>query len=193
MTRNIDRAERMIRDLLDASRIEARLGVGVLPDTCDLGAITAHTLEEMSAAYPERFRLQADGDFTLVADRDALQRVIENLASNAAKYGAPGTAIEVVLERAERGLTLRVTNQGAPIPESQLPLIFEPFQRAETGTMSGVKGWGLGLSLVRGFVEAHGGTVSVVSNAVEGTVFTVLLPLRPPANLDRKPLESVNA
>jgi signal transduction histidine kinase len=180
VTRNIDRAERMIRDLLDASRIEARLGVEVLPDVCDLGAITAHTLQELSAVYPERFRLQAEGDFTLVADRDALQRVIENLASNAAKYGAPGTTIEVVLERAERGLTLRVTNQGAPIPESQLQSIFEPFKRAETGTLSGVKGWGLGLSLVRGFVEAHGGTVTVTSTAAVGTSFTVTLPLRPP-------------
>jgi len=181
--RNIDRAERMIRDLLDASRIEARLGVGVQPDACDLRAVTAHTLEELSAVYPDRFRLQAEGDFALVADRDALQRVIENLASNAAKYGAPNTTIEVALERDEHGRTLRVTNQGTPIPESQLQSIFEPFQRADTGTRSGVKGWGLGLALVRGFVEAHGGTVSVTSTAAEGTSFTVWLPVRPPTTV----------
>ena len=180
MTRNIDRAERMIRDLLDASRIEARLGVGVQPDACDLLAIAAHTLEELSAVYPGRFRLQAEGDFTLVADPEALQRVIENLASNAAKYGAPGTTIEVALGRSERRLTLQVTNQGTPIPKSQLQSIFEPFQRAETGTRSGVQGWGLGLALVRGFAEAHGGTVTVTSTAETGTCFTVSLPLRPP-------------
>lgn len=181
VNRNIDRAERMIRDLLDASSIESRLGVAIKPDACDLHAITAETLKELSVAYPDRFQLQAEGDFALIADRDALQRVIENLASNAAKYGAPATSIDIALGHSEQGLTLRVTNQGAPIPGGQLPSIFEPFRRAETGTRSGVKGWGLGLSLVRGFVEAHGGTVSVVSSAESGTSFSVSLPLRPPA------------
>ena len=178
VTRNIDRADRSRRDLRDAFRIEAGLGVGILSDTCDLHAITLQTLEELSAIYPDRFRLQAAGDFTLQADRDALQRVIENLASNAAKYGAPDTAIEVSLERSLGGVTLRVTNQGNPIPEAQLQSIFEPFQRANVGANSGVKGWGLGLGLVRGFVEAHGGTVTVTSAAAAGTTFTVSLPLR---------------
>ncbi len=119
-----------------------------------------------------------------LGDEDALRRVVENLASNAAKYSPPHTPIDVTLARTEHGVSLRVRNEGIPIPEDQLQTIFEPFERAHTGTLSGAEGWGLGLPLVRGFVEAHGGTVTVTSTLAEGTCFAVSLPLRPPTPKD---------
>ncbi|EAU63822.1 histidine kinase [Stigmatella aurantiaca DW4/3-1] len=174
---SLDRAERMIQNLLDASRIQAGQRVALEMGECDFHAVIAQTLDELAAVYPERFVLKAEGMFTMRADPLGLRRIVENLASNAAKYGAPGTPIEVLLERSEHQVVLQVRNQGTPIAADELQTIFEPFHRTRSATESAEKGWGLGLPLVRGLVEAHGGTATVTSSAEEGTCFTVALPL----------------
>ncbi|MFP2956325.1 ATP-binding protein [Myxococcus sp. 1LA] len=174
---SLDRAERMIQNLLDASRIKAGKQVALEMGACDLHAVTAQALDELSAVYPGRFVLQAEGEFKMRADPLGLRRIVENLASNAAKYGAPGTPIEIVLDRSERQVVLQVRNQGTPIAADELQTIFEPFHRARSATESAEKGWGLGLPLVRGLAEAHGGKASVTSSAEEGTCFTITLPL----------------
>jgi signal transduction histidine kinase len=181
VTQNLDRAERMLQDLLDASAIKAGKLVSVKPTACDLHEIAVQTLQELAAAHPERLTLSADGALPLVADPGGLRRILENLVSNAAKYGAPDTPIEVSLGRSGDEATLRVRNRGAPIPQSELGTLFEPFHRAPSAVGSAQQGWGLGLPLVRGFAEAHGGRVSVSSSAEEGTCFTVTLPLRSPS------------
>ncbi|MCY1034267.1 GAF domain-containing sensor histidine kinase [Corallococcus sp. BB11-1] len=178
VTQSLDRAERMIQDLLDASQVQAGRRVSLKVSECDFHAIAVQALEELSAVYPERFVLKAGGPLNLVADPIGLRRIIENLASNAAKYGAPGTPIEVVLGRSGEHATLQVINQGNPIAGDELLNIFEPFHRSRSATESAQKGWGLGLPLVRGFAEAHGGKVTVTSSAEAGTCFTITLPLQ---------------
>ncbi|WP_244238552.1 GAF domain-containing sensor histidine kinase [Corallococcus terminator] len=177
VNQSLDRAERMIQNLLDASQIQAGKHVALKLSECDLHAITVQTLEELTAVYTDRFVLKAEGTFQLMADPIGLRRIVENLASNAAKYGAPGTPIEVVLGRSGAQVTLQVKNQGNPILGEDLKNIFEPFHRSRSATESAEKGWGLGLPLVRGFAEAHGGRASVTSSAEEGTCFTITLPL----------------
>lgn len=174
---SLDRAERMIQNLLDASIIKAGKRVALELGECDFHAVTAQALDELSALYPERFVLKAEGEFKMKGDPLGLRRIVENLASNAAKYGAPGTPIEVLLERGEQHVVLQVRNQGTPIAADELQTIFEPFHRARSATESAEKGWGLGLPLVRGIAEAHGGKASVTSSAGEGTCFTITLPL----------------
>ncbi|MFY2562981.1 ATP-binding protein [Corallococcus terminator] len=174
---SLDRAERMIQNLLDASRIQAGKRVALELGECDFHAVTAQTLDELAALYPERFVLKAEGVFTMKADPLGLRRIVENLASNAAKYGAPGTPIEVLLDRSERQVTLQVRNQGTPIAPDELQTIFEPFHRTRSATESAEKGWGLGLPLVRGLAEAHGGKATVTSSEEQGTCFTITLPL----------------
>ncbi|WP_375754405.1 ATP-binding protein [Corallococcus exercitus] len=177
VTSSLDRAERMIQNLLDANRIKAGKRVGLELGECDLHTVVAQTLDELAAVYPERFVLRAQGAFKMRADPLALRRIVENLASNAAKYGAPGTPIEVQLDRSGSQVMLQVRNQGTPIAASELQTIFEPFHRTRSATESAEKGWGLGLPLVRGLAEAHGGKASVTSRAEDGTCFTVTLPL----------------
>jgi len=174
---SLDRAERMIQNLLDASRIQAGKRVALELGECDFHAVTAQTLDELAALYPERFVLKAEGVFKMKGDPLGLRRIVENLASNAAKYGAPGTPIEVLLDRTERQVSLQVRNQGAPIAADELQTIFEPFHRTRSATESAEKGWGLGLPLVRGLAEAHGGKATVTSSAEQGTCFTITLPL----------------
>ncbi|RKH46020.1 GAF domain-containing protein [Corallococcus sp. AB049A] len=177
VTASLDRAEQMIQNLLDASRIQAGKPMALEMSDCDLHAVTAQTLDELSAVYPERFVLTAEGDFKLRADVLGLRRIVENLASNAAKYGAPGTPIEVRLDRGETQVMLQVRNQGTPIAAEELQSIFEPFHRTRSATESASKGWGLGLALVRGLAESHGGKATVTSCAEKGTCFTITLPL----------------
>ncbi|RKI27266.1 GAF domain-containing protein [Corallococcus sp. AB004] len=174
---SLDRAERMIQNLLDASRIQAGKLVALEVRECDLHAVAAQTLDELSALYPGRFELKAEGEFTMRADPLGLRRIVENLSSNAAKYGAPGTPIEIRLDRDETQVRLQVRNQGTPIAAEDLQTIFEPFHRTRSATESTEKGWGLGLPLVRGLAEAHGGKATVNSGAEEGTCFTITLPL----------------
>ena len=177
VTESLDRAERMIQDLLDASRLQAGKLVPLKVGECDLHAIVVETLEELAPVYTERFVVKADGALRMVADPSGLRRIVENLASNAAKYGAPGTPIEVVLGRSGDQVTLQVMNQGEPIVGSDLLTIFEPFHRSRSATESAQKGWGIGLPLVRGIAEAHGGRATVTSSAQDGTCFTITLPL----------------
>jgi signal transduction histidine kinase len=177
VTASLDRAEQMIQNLLDASRIQAGKPMALEMKDCDLHAVTAQTLDELAAVYPDRFVLTAEGDFKLRADVLGLRRIVENLASNAAKYGAPGTPIEVRLDRDETQVMLQVRNQGTPIAAEELQSIFEPFHRTRSATESAAKGWGLGLPLVRGLAESHGGKATVTSCAEKGTCFTITLPL----------------
>jgi len=127
--------------------------------------------------HGDRFVLSAEAPIQMTADPGGLRRIVDNLASNAAKYGAPETPIEVSLEQDGLHATLRVKNQGEPIAQSEQSTIFEPFHRSRSATESAQKGWGLGLPLVKGFAEAHGGTATVASSASAGTCFTVKLPL----------------
>src|SRR4030095_12287346 len=94
---------------------------------------------------------------------------------NAVKYTPPGGRVDVEVRRAENAAIFRVRDTGAGIPADELPRIFVPLFRGDTSRTE--RGLGLGLSLVKAIVEAHGGTVDVISETGRGSVFTVSLPL----------------
>lgn len=174
--RSIDRMDQMIRDLLDASRIRAGESLSLIMNECDLKEVALTSLRELSAAYGDRFMLDTDRDvITGYWNEEGLRRVIENLANNAVKYGDPQGLITVTLRQNTKTAQISVHNFGNPIPKEDHARFFEPFQRAKS-TQTAKKGWGLGLTLVKGVVEAHGGSVTVSSNEEEGTSFTVTLP-----------------
>jgi signal transduction histidine kinase len=106
-----------------------------------------------------------------------LRRVIENLISNAAKYGSPTGPITLTLEKRASEIDISVHNVGNPLPREELLQLFDPFHRSSTADASPHVGWGLGLTLVRGVAEAHGGRVHVESTPEAGTTFTLSLPL----------------
>jgi signal transduction histidine kinase len=118
-------------------------------------------------------------------DRARLERLLDNLLGNAIKYSPRGGEITLTihLERpdGEDGwAVLRLRDEGVGIPAADLPYIFEPFRRAGNVAPE-ITGTGIGLVSARQAVEAHGGTITVQSEAGKGSTFTVRLPLAPPA------------
>ena len=126
--------------------------------------------------HGDRFALSGDPSVQGIWSAEHLRRIVTNLATNAAKYGAPDTPVELDVHATDAGATLSVHNAGNPISADELPRLSEPFSRTHSSRQSGIAGWGLGLALVKGSVEAHGGSVSVQSSPRKGTTFTVALP-----------------
>lgn len=176
----INRMDSMIRDLLDANRIQA----GQLPplnlEVCDLNALVRHTCEVLSTLYGNRFLIQATEKICGFWNKDGIQRSLENLCNNAVKYGFPQTPITISTTRKEDWVHLSVHNYGQPIDSEELPRLFRTYHRTSSALQGGKKGWGIGLTLVRGMAEYMGGRVTVQSNLHDGTTFTIIIPVNPP-------------
>ncbi len=179
IAKNMDRSDHMIQDLLDANRIKAGEGIPIHLQACNFVGLIRESISLLEQLYGQRFVLRvACEDAVGSCDIGAMERVIENLASNAVKYGTPGTPITVQVARhQENWIQLSVHNEGSPIPPEDQETLFSQFRRTVSADSSGKKGWGIGLNLVRGITEAHGGNVSVESIPGNGTLFTVQLPL----------------
>ena len=108
-------------------------------------------------------------------DPDHLERLVKTLIDNACKYASVGSTVTVRLERHAGTLTLSVNNAGEPIPEEDLPHVFDRFYRSDKARARSTGGFGLGLAIARGIAESHGGRIDVTSDAKRGTTFTVTL------------------
>jgi len=172
--RNLDRMDRMIRDLLDVSRVRGGQRLPLRLDHCDLGAVAEEVIQELSATYGDRFVLAKDDAVRGFWSHQELARALWNLGTNAVKYGVSGRPITTRIERIPGGVRASVHNFGIPIPLEKRAGLFDLYSRLREGSGSG---WGLGLALVRACAEAHGGQVNVVeSGEAEGTTFSIDLP-----------------
>ena len=118
------------------------------------------------------------GSYTVTADRGKLKRVLDNLVSNAVKYGKPGGEIHFSAEEYEGGLVLQVTDNGKGISPQALHHVFDSFFRADAARTSSVPGSGLGLAICRSIVDSHHGKIWLTSEEGEGTRAFVYLPLQ---------------
>jgi PAS domain S-box-containing protein len=170
------RLARMIEDLLDFSRIEAKR-LSVRPRDVDFCAIIDAVVE--SRRDTSSIRLVGEPDLHVSVDPDRVHQVLDNLLSNAVKYGRPNA--EILIEWFDRGARLEVvvTNQGAGIPADELPRLFSRFGRTQAARTRRTPGIGLGLYIARGLVEAHGGHIWAESVPRESTSFHFTLPMAP--------------
>jgi len=174
-----DRLDRLINNLLEASRVQA--GTFKL----EMGDVS---VAKLAAQVVERFRVQATNhdlqldfpsDFPpLLADEERLQAVFANLVSNAIKYSPNGGTIRIGGRVTDDRAEFYVSDQGIGIPPAQQSRLFEPFYRVDSGLGRRTQGVGLGLFLCKATVEGHGGHIWVESSPGKGATFRFTLPLR---------------
>jgi len=175
--RQMRRLAKLINDLLDVSRLSGGKRELDLEET-DLSALLREVAERFSmeaSISGSEIRLHAEKPVTAWVDRFQIDQVMTNLLSNAIKYGG-GNSIDIRLQRHESAARLSVQDRGIGIAPEHLPLVFDRFERVMLSQSYG--GLGLGLYIARQIVEAHGGTIGVISAPREGTTFTVDLPVR---------------
>lgn len=174
-------ATRLLNRLLDISRLEAR-GFNLCPEEVSLEYLFASVNQWLGpAAGRKRVHLGWEVDpsapATISADFDLLRsEVLGNLVSNAIKFTPSGGHVTVRAAPAAAGVRIEVADTGVGIPSHHLPYVFEKYY--QVGRRARRAGSGLGLAIAKQAVEAHEGTLTVASMPGEGTVFSVILPLR---------------
>jgi signal transduction histidine kinase len=177
---NLQRMDQMIQDMLDAHRISAGQPLPLNLEVCNVGELMESVIDDLTTIYGNRFILDAAGFIYAVWDCKYMRRAVENLLTNAVKYGDSDEKVKVAVRPHGDlpSISLSVLNKGEPLREIQ-PL-FELFKRGPRIGKS-ERGWGLGLTIVKGVAEAHGGRVEVESTPAGETTFTMNLPLEPAA------------
>jgi two-component system sensor histidine kinase KdpD len=171
-----ERLNRLVGNVLDITRLAAG-GIKPRVNECDVAELVHLTVAESEkelAGHPITVTL-APGLPIVRMDFVLMQQALSNVLSNAARHTPPGTPVQIAASVVEDDLVLVVTDDGPGIAPALLPRIFDKFYRAPHAATGGT---GLGLSLVKGFVEAQGGRVTAENGPGGGMVFTIRLPLR---------------
>ncbi len=178
-SRATDRLQRLVESLLDFGRMEA----GARPyrfEKVELGALVGSLCNEFQKE-PVAAGFAIDCTVTLApvnADAEALSRALWNLLDNAVKYSGESRAIAMSVQNDGESVSLSVSDHGLGIPRSEQKLIFDKFARGAYAREHHIRGAGIGLTMVRHIVEAHGGTINLVSAPGAGSTFTIQLPVR---------------
>jgi signal transduction histidine kinase len=179
-----ERLTALINNILDFSRIEAGRKEYDFRET-DMSELVHNTLDSYRYQLEQsgfQFEEKIDEVPPMRVDREAMARSLLNLVNNALKYSQDRKYIGVNLYRDNGSVKLEVVDQGIGIPHQEQQKIFEKFYRVGDPLVHNTKGSGLGLSLVRHIVQAHGGEVSVDSAPGQGSKFTIVLPVKPGLN-----------
>jgi two-component system, OmpR family, phosphate regulon sensor histidine kinase PhoR len=173
---NARRMNVMIQDLTDSLRLESGQ-LQLTRQPVDLRALTSELLARSAEAMEvARVKVEIPEDLPPVdADPDRLERILTNLISNSLKYSPPESEAVIRAQRLNGKVSVSVSDRGRGIPPEDLPHIFERFYQTKGARMGG--GLGLGLSITKKLVEAHGGRIQVQSEVNRGTTFTFTLPL----------------
>ena len=177
----------MVERVLQYAGIESGLAKGARVPLAPTDIIEGAIESSVTLLEPEHITIERDfiqDPPSVVGDAAALRSAVQNLIANAVKYGGRdrwvGIKIEHGRQRRRPEVWITVSDHGDGIPASELPHIFDPFYRGADAVARQVHGNGLGLSLVRQIVAAHGGRVTVTTRAGAGSSFTIALPSAEP-------------
>lgn len=173
----VERLVSLIETILSAHMLESgKLTVKTAP--CNLTEVIHEVCaEQAEIARHHKIKLEVAKSLpVMLLDKKVMRQMMTNLISNAIKYSPHNPLVEVKVHRKEDIVIIQVMDHGVGIPEAELPKIFTRYFRASTS--SGIPGSGLGLSLVKQFVELHDGRVEIQSKVAAGTMVTVRLPIK---------------
>jgi hemerythrin-like metal-binding protein/PAS domain S-box-containing protein len=185
IARQVDHLARLVDDLLDVKRISSGK-LRIQKERVDLGPLIRETVEDLRPLFARQSISLAvnvaDRPLWVDGDRTRLAQLLGNLLHNAAKFTSSGGHVSVVVQEKEGRALLRVRDDGLGMAPETVREVFEPFIQAEKTLHRTMGGLGLGLSLVRGIAELHGGSVAANSEGVgKGAEFVVTLPTTQPA------------
>jgi two-component system phosphate regulon sensor histidine kinase PhoR len=177
IARESARLSTMVTNVLDHSRIEQGQKVW-RKQACDLRALTEESMRVMEPLAQEKgIILDADlAEIEALVDAGAMQQALVNLLDNAIKFSPPQGHVLVKLGSTENVVTLSVADAGPGVAEAEKAMIFERFYRSGNELRRETQGTGIGLSLVKSIVEAHGGMASVETPPQGGSIFLIKFP-----------------
>jgi signal transduction histidine kinase len=162
-----DRLRRLVEQLLDLSRLDAR-ALSIDPQRLRVRAVVDDVVAALARHRPADVIVEVDSELDAVLDPVAFDRALSNLLSNALRHGAP--PVLVTAERRDRHLRVAVEDAGPGVPEELVPRLFDRFERGDEGF-----GSGLGLAIARAYAHAHGGDI-VYDVRPRGARFELVLP-----------------
>lgn len=175
---DVGEMETMIAEILETARLDSANGKLHL-EPLDLGALVAEAVADADIRAPGA-RLAAPplpGGPSIKADRARVRKVLANVLDNAVKFSQAGNVpVEVRVEEGISEVTVTVKDRGVGIPGAELSRLFEPFYRVDRSRSRETGGYGLGLSLCKRIMEAHGGRISIASREGEGTEVSLVFP-----------------
>ena len=171
-----ERVLSMLTTLMDISEAETgtmKLNVSQV-DLAKLAREVRELYEDSAEAAGIKLHVDVPAGLVVNADRDRLRQALANLVDNAIKYTSRGGRVDLQASSDHQTVQIRVSDSGSGISEQHLPRIFDRLYRGDQSRAT--RGLGLGLSLVRAYVEAQGGTVTVTSSPGKGSTFVITLP-----------------
>ncbi|RYZ80922.1 MAG: HAMP domain-containing histidine kinase, partial [Proteobacteria bacterium] len=161
-SRNLFRTDRMIQYLLDSNQVQSGKKLQLTLKDSNLALILREILQDLPSSNRDRINLLSE-NVQILADAPLIRRAVENLISNAFKYGAFDTPVSIKLSSVLGRALISVHNEGTAIPFKEQQKIFDLSHRTQSAVDGEARGWGLGLAFVRAVCEAHGGSVSIDS------------------------------
>jgi len=167
------RLNRQVENLLNMSRLETGM-LRLNSDWCDTNELIYSVIQKLSIPYKQTIIFEPDENLPLFKfDRGLIEQVLQNLLYNAIYYTPENSTIKIVALQLSGNCTISVSDNGTGIPETEIKYLFDKFYRLPQ-TKTG--GSGLGLSIVKGFIEAHKGRVKAENNLSGGVIFIVEFP-----------------
>jgi signal transduction histidine kinase len=181
ITQDVDRLTHLVRNILDFSKIEEGKKEYEFVET-DVAQLVTEQIEDFKKGeFYKGLKIQAQisEDIPCIGiDKEALSQALNNLLDNAVKFSPDRKEITVNVKKDNTNVFIEVKDWGIGIPPHELNRIFDKFYQGRSTLRQSVKGTGLGLTLVKHAVEAHGGRIAVNSQMGEGSTFSIFLPIQ---------------
>ncbi|MFY7733548.1 MAG: sensor histidine kinase, partial [Bacteroidia bacterium] len=176
ITLDIDRIAELMSDILTMGKVEANR-IPFNPQTINIADFVGEYLSIDAIKISDKRKININLDNTIMVNIDTklMKQVLQNAISNAIKYSPNEKPIDISIEKVNNYSVITIKDNGIGIPEAELPLVFESFFRSTN--VDNIPGTGLGMSIIKLFVEMHEGTINIESKINKGTSLIITLPI----------------